>query len=258
MDRISVVYAILYLCFVAYPVVFSEYRGWGPGVSGLAFCGIGIGIMMGICAEPLFRRIIYAQAKDPETGKPYPEAQASIMLIGSVCTAVGQLGFSWTCLPKSIPWAAPIAFGIPFGAGNCISFIYGSNYLAGAYGIYAASALAGNAVLRSICGGVLPLAGPKMYSALSPQWAGTILGLLEVVLIPIPFILWRYGGKIRAKSRVIRQLREDQDRLDAKRARGLARIERRTARLARAQNDTEKTVETDEKNTAQARETDQE
>ncbi len=31
---IAVVYAILYLCFVAYPIVFSEIRGWAPGVTG--------------------------------------------------------------------------------------------------------------------------------------------------------------------------------------------------------------------------------
>ncbi|KAK2612093.1 hypothetical protein QQS21_001822 [Conoideocrella luteorostrata] len=230
---ISIIYGILYLCFVAYPVVFSEHRGWGPGISGLAFVGIGIGTLTAIFAEPLFRRIIHSQAKDPETGKPYPEAQASIMAIGAVSTAIGQLGFSWTCLPESIHWAAPIAFGIPFGCGNTISFIYGSNYLAGAYGIYAASALAGNAVIRSIIGGTLPLAGPSMYSALTPQWAGTLLGLLEVAIIPIPFIFWRYGGKIRAKSRIIRQLREDQERLDAKRAKGLARMERKAAKIAR-------------------------
>lgn len=166
------------------------------------------------------------------------------MAIGAVCTAVGQIGFSWTCLPKSIHWAAPIAFGIPFGCGNTISFIYGSNYIAGAYGIYAASALAGNAVIRSIFGGALPLAGPQMYKALTPQWAGTLLGLLEVAIIPIPFIFWRYGSKIRAKSRTIRQLREDQDRLDEKRARGLARIERRAARLQ-----AENAARTDEKRT---------
>jgi len=180
-------------------------------------------------AEPLFRRIIHAQAKDPDTGKPYPEAQASIMAMGAVATAIGQLGFSWTCLPRSIHWAVPIAFGIPFGCGNTISFIYGSNYLAGAYGIYAASALAGNAVIRSIFGGTLPLAGPKMYALLTPQWAGTLLGLLEVAIIPIPFVFWRYGARIRARSRTIRQLREEQERYDAKKAHGLGRMERRAA-----------------------------
>lgn len=86
------------------------------------------------------------------------------------------------------------------------------NYLANTYGIYAASALAGNTVIRSIFGGTLPLAGPSMYRALTPQWAGTLLGLLELIMIPIPIVFYRYGEKIRSKSKVIRQLREDAER----------------------------------------------
>lgn len=220
------IYGVLYLCFVAYPIVFTQHRGWGPGIAGLAFVGIGIGTLLAIASEPLCRRLINSQRRDPETGKVRPEASALVMAVGSCLTALGQLVFSWTCLPNSIHWAIPIAFGIPFGAGNTLSFIYSANYLAGAYGIFAASALAGNAVTRSIFGAVLPLAGPKMYEVLTPRWAGTLLGLLEVALIPIPFVFWRYGGRIRAKSRVIRQLREDQERVDAKRARYQARVAR--------------------------------
>lgn len=194
---------------------------------------MGLGTLIAIFSEPLIRKIINAQPRDPETGKVVPESIALIMAIGSILSPIGQLVFAWTCLPASIHWAVPIAFGIPFGVGNTLCFIYASNYLAGAYGIYAASALAGNAVLRSIFGGVLPLAGPKMYAALTPQWAGTLLGLMEVVMIPIPFIFWRYGSKIRAKSRVIRQLREDQERLDEKRSRNLAKLQRNQERAAR-------------------------
>lgn len=40
---IAVIYGILYLCFVAYPIIFTEIRGWSPGISGLGFCGIGLG-----------------------------------------------------------------------------------------------------------------------------------------------------------------------------------------------------------------------
>ncbi|KAI1487018.1 major facilitator superfamily transporter [Biscogniauxia mediterranea] len=220
---ISIVYGILYLCFVAYPIVFQQHRGWGPGLSGLAFCGIGIGTMTVICGEPVLRKIINSHPKDPETGRAPPEATVRVMIIGSVLTAVGQLGFSWTCLPASIHWAAPIAFGIPFGAGNSITFIYGSNYLASAYGIYAASALAGNAVMRSMFGATLPLAGPSMYATLTPQWAGTLLGLLEVALIPIPIIFYRYGERIRAKSPVIRQMREDHEKNERRTARARKR-----------------------------------
>lgn len=164
------------------------------------------------------------------------------MTIGAILTPIGQLVFSWTCLPKTIHWAVPIAFGIPFGAGNTISFIYGSNYLAGAYGIYAASALAGNAVMRSMFGGTLPLAGSSMYRALTPQWAGTLCGLLELALIPIPIIFWRYGERIRAKSPVIKQMREDQEKNESKRAKALARLARKKEREAAEAADGDKTT----------------
>lgn len=117
---------------------------------------------------------------------------------------------------------------------NTLCFIYGSNYLAGAYGYYAASALAGNAVMRSIFGGTLPLAGPIMYRTLTPQWAGTLLGLLEVCLIPIPLAFYRYGERIRAGSAVIRDMREEQARNDKKRARLVRRQERQRAATAAA------------------------
>ncbi|KAI8297652.1 hypothetical protein K4K59_003293 [Colletotrichum sp. SAR11_240] len=254
---ISLIYGILYLCFVAYPIVFSQHRGWGPGTSGLAFLGIGVGTIAAILSEPLFRRIINAHPKDPVTGRVPPEATARVMTIGAILTPIGQLVFSWTCLPKTIHWAVPIAFGIPFGAGNTISFIYGSNYLAGAYGIYAASALAGNAVMRSMFGGTLPLAGPSMYRALTPQWAGTLCGLLELALIPIPIIFWRYGERIRAKSPVIKQMREDQEKNESKRAKALARLARKKEREAAEVADGEKTTGVLEEQT-QARDFEQE
>ncbi|KAK7698243.1 hypothetical protein SLS64_012709 [Diaporthe eres] len=221
--NLCVIYGILYLCFVAYPIVFQQQRGWGPGQTGLSFIGIGIGTLIAIFLEPLWRKIINSHAKDPETGRVPPEASASIMCIGAVLTPIGQLVFSWTCVPTTIHYAIPIAFGIPFGCGNTLCFIYGSNYLAGAYGYFAASALAGNAVMRSIFGATLPLAGARMYEVMKPQWAGTFLGLLEVALIPIPWIFYRRGERIRAKSPVIRQMRDEQAKNDRKRAKNAAK-----------------------------------
>lgn len=224
---ISLVYGVLYLCFVAYPIVFSQHRGWGPGIAGLAFVGVGIGTLIAIFSEPLIRKFIDSRPHDPATGKPPPEATALIMAVGGILTPLGQLGFSWTCLPTTIHWSIPILFSVPFSVGNTIIFIYGANYLAGAYGIYSASALSSNAVIRSVFGGTLPLAGPSMYTALTPQWAGTLLGLIEVAMIPIPFVFWKYGAKIRSRSRVIRQLREDQERIDSKRAKWQAKLDKR-------------------------------
>ncbi|KAF2998204.1 hypothetical protein E8E13_004813 [Curvularia kusanoi] len=223
---IALVYGVLYLCFVSYPIVFSELRGWSPGLTGLSYMGIGIGGIIVICSEPLLRKMINNHPKDPETGKVYPEAMVSVVCIAAIAVPVGEMIFAWTCTPN-VHWIAPILAGIPFGAGNCGVFIYASNYLVHSYGIYAASALAGNAVLRSAMGGALPLAGPKMYATLGPHWSATMLALIEVAMIPIPFTFWRYGHKIRQKSALIRQMREDRDKLDSKKRRAAEKAARR-------------------------------
>jgi hypothetical protein len=162
--------------------------------------------------------MIQKHKKDPETGEVYPEAMVSVICVGSLLIPIGELWFAWTCAPASIPWPAPIAAGIFFGAGNTAVFIYCSNYLTVSYGIFAASALAGNSLVRSILGGVMPLVGTYMYDSLGPNWSGTLLGLLEVGCIPIPFIFWKYGHKIRQKSAFIRMMQEDQMKLRGKRS----------------------------------------
>lgn len=227
---IAVVYAILYLCFVAYPIIFTEIRGWEPGPTGLAYVGIGIGGLIVIFSEPLIRRLINAHAADPATGKPPPEAMVSIVCVAALLIPAGELWFAWTSRPPT-HYLAAIAAGIPFGAGNCAVFIYATNYLAHSYGVFAASAIAGNSVLRSVMGGCLPLAGPAMYNALGPQWAGTLLGCLEITIVPIPFVFYRYGGRIREKSRLIGEMAADQERLQGKKR---AAEERAAARRAAA------------------------
>ena len=173
--------------------------------------------MVTIFCEPLIRRMISSHNPDPVTGKPPPEAMMSIVCISSILIPLGELTFAWTCSPKTIHWIAPIIMSSFFGAGNTGVFIYSSNYLAGSYEKFAASALAGNSVIRSILGGVMPIAGQPMYANMGPNWAGTLLGLLEAALIPIPFVFWKYGHRIRMKSPLIMQMQAERERLEKKR-----------------------------------------
>lgn len=225
---IALIYGILYLCFVAYPIVFTDLRGWSPGFTGLAFSGIGVGGMIVIVSEPLIRKMINSHKPDPENpaGDPPPEAMVSVVCIASVLIPVGEIWFAWTGTPN-VHWIVPILAGVPFGAGNAAVFIYATNYLVHSYDIYAASALAGNAVLRSIMGATMPLAGEAMYNSLGAHWAGTILALLEFACIPIPFVFYRYGWKIRSKSALIRRMREDKEKQTARRRKAEEKIRRR-------------------------------
>ena len=77
--------------------------------------------------------------------------------------------------------------------------------------------MAGNTVMRCTFGGILPLAGPAMYAKLTPHWAGTLLGLIQVAIIPIPLLFYKYGHRIRKRSILIRRMQEDKEKLENKR-----------------------------------------
>jgi hypothetical protein len=48
-----------------------------------------------------------------------------------------------------------------------------NNYIIDSYTLYAASALAANAVQRSVLGTIFPLFSVKLYKGLGLNWAGT-------------------------------------------------------------------------------------
>ncbi|KAL4777242.1 putative MFS multidrug transporter [Aspergillus nidulans var. acristatus] len=207
---VALVYGVLYLCFVAYPIAFQTERGWAPGLGGLSFAGIGIGVLIAIACEPLFRRVINSHRKDPLTGEVPPEAMASIVVLGAILLAAGQLWFAWTCTPD-VHWIVPILAGVPFGIGNACVFIYATNYIARSYGQYTASALSGNMFARSLMGACLPLAGPSMYGTLGLNWASTLLGLVEAVFISIPVVFYFQGHRIRKASRMIQEIKKSKE-----------------------------------------------
>lgn len=73
----------------------------------------------------------------------------------------------------------------------------GSAYFIDCFTIYAASAAAAATVFRSLLGALLPLAGNSMYDALGLGWGTSLLGFIAVACIPIPFIFWQFGERIR-------------------------------------------------------------
>ena len=75
-------------------------------------------------------------------------------------------------------------------------------YLIDAFTLYAASAVAANTVLRSIVGGVLPLAGLSMYEKLGFGWGNSLIAFISLVMIPIPFVFYRFGERIRKSTKV--------------------------------------------------------
>ena len=63
-----------------------------------------------------------------------------------------------------------------------------------------ASALAANGLARYTMGAVFPLFTLQMYETLGIDWATSLLGFISVVFLPIPWIFFKYGPRIRARS----------------------------------------------------------
>ncbi|KAJ5813689.1 uncharacterized protein N7503_000439 [Penicillium pulvis] len=75
------------------------------------------------------------------------------------------------------------------------------NYLIDTFQRYSASAVAVNTFLPSILAGCFPLIAYAMSRKLGTPCAFSLLGFIAVALILIPFLLYVYGPRIRAKGK---------------------------------------------------------
>jgi multidrug resistance protein len=151
----SIVYGILYMLFGAFPIVYQQNRGWSPGIGGLSFIGVAVGMALAACYS-VWDNKRYANLSDAHKGFAPPEARLPPTFVGALAVPIGLFWFAWTNGPN-IHWIVSIIAGAPFGFGTVLIFLGVMNYLIDTYTIYAASVLAANSVLRSLFGTAFPL-----------------------------------------------------------------------------------------------------
>jgi multidrug resistance protein len=196
----AIVYGTLYMLFAAYPIVYQQGRGWSEGIGGLAFIGVLIGMIAAVTFSiyPINPR--YQKVVDKHGGFAPPEARLPSAILGGICLPIGLFWFAWTNAP-SLPWAASMAAGIPFGFGMVLVFLSIMNYLIDSYTIFAASVLAANSILRSTFGAAFPLFTTQMYARLGIHWASSVPAFLALACVPFPFLFYKYGAAIRKKCK---------------------------------------------------------
>jgi len=188
------------MLFAAFPIVYQQGRGWSEGIGGLAFLGVLVGMLSAVVYSIWIENPRYQKLADIHKGFAPPEARLPPAIIGGILLPIGLFWFSWTNSP-SLPWAASMAAGIPFGFGMVLVFLSIMNYLIDAYTIFAASVLAANSVLRSLFGAAFPLFTTQMYNRLGIHWASSIPAFLALVCVPAPFLFYKYGASVRARCK---------------------------------------------------------
>jgi multidrug resistance protein len=195
----SFVYGILYANLAAFPIVFEELRGWNTLVGALPFLAVLIGISIGGAANVLNQQY-YLKRFHQNGDRAVPEARLPPMMFGSVFFASGLFIFAWTADPGNAPWIAPCIGAAFIGLGFFTIFQSALNYLVDTFTIYAASAVAANTFLRSCFAGAFPLFMTPMLHNMGVGWGISVFAFVAVALIPIPYLFFVFGKRIRARG----------------------------------------------------------
>ncbi|KAK6984635.1 MFS general substrate transporter [Favolaschia claudopus] len=169
---LSVVYGALYCLLETIPIIFMERRHFNLSQTGLVFTGLGVGTSLGALLNHHMSRH-YTALIETWRGFPPPEERLLATMIGG-------------CL---------------LGIGISTIFIGFLSYLVDTYLIHSATALAANTLCRSLMAAGFPLFTVQIFHKLGIHWASTVLAGVGVLLAPSPFLFYKYGPRIRVRSK---------------------------------------------------------
>ncbi|EFX01532.1 major facilitator superfamily transporter multidrug resistance [Grosmannia clavigera kw1407] len=202
----AILLGVLYLFFGAIPLVFEHAHGFNLWQVGLAFLGLLVGMLIGGLSAPLWGHIRLGlirrrqEASGESLPRSEPEDRLPSLMVGSVLVSVGLFWFGWSTYPH-VHWIMPIIGSAIFATGTILAFSGIFTFLVEVYVLYGASALSSNALVRCTFAAAFPLFGLQMYNKLGYQWATSLLAFLTVAMLPFPFLFFKYGKRLRSKSR---------------------------------------------------------
>lgn len=197
-------FAVFYSFFAAFPYIFGGQYGFTLGQQGLTFISVALGCVFGFVAVVYIDRRTYPTLETKYgVGAVPPEYRLYGAMVGSAFNPVSLFWFGWTA-DAGVHWLSPVIAAVPFAVGNIMVYSSGALYIMNSYGSqHGASALSANSLLRYAAGGAFPLFTVQMFSYLGIGWASSLLGFVSVALVPVPWVLYKYGKRIRAHSRYI-------------------------------------------------------
>ena len=204
-------FALLYTFVVASPYVFLTVYRFSLVEQGLSFLGFLTGVIISLIPIFALDRYVYrarfsefeeaTKNLNPRTAEFPPEHRLYGAMIGSGILPTGLFWFAWTAR-FDIHWICPIIAQAVTILGSLLIYISANLYMMDTYGpLYGASATGASSLSRYTLSAAFPLFALQMYGRLGVGWATTLLGLFTVAMAPIPWVFYRWGPRLRARSR---------------------------------------------------------
>jgi len=200
-------FGLMYTFVVASPWVYQHYYGFDLTAQSLSF----LGLMAGTAFAPaplilidlkLYQpRLKHFRATHSDDERFPPEYRLYPSMIASFALPAFLFLFAWTPRPE-IHWMAPIVFQGLTIMSTVLIYSSANLFMVDAYGpLYGASAAGAAMLSRYGLSAAFPLFALQLYKALGVGWASTLLGFCTLAMAPIPWLFWRFGDLLRAKTK---------------------------------------------------------
>ena len=118
---IGLIYALLYIWFESFPIVFVGIYHWREQLVGLSFLGLFVGAFL--VMPPFFAYLYYVQEpKYNEKGDLKPEERMPVAIVGALIVPICLLWFGWTSR-ESVHWIVPIIGSSLFSVAALLLFV---------------------------------------------------------------------------------------------------------------------------------------
>ncbi|KAK8435798.1 hypothetical protein IWX49DRAFT_610935 [Phyllosticta citricarpa] len=129
------------------------------------------------------------------------ERRLYVAMMGSVGMPMALFWFAWSARASVSYWSSLLA-GVPFAWGTMAIVIGTGNYMVNTYcPLICASVFTAFGIVRYGLGAAFPLFTIQIYTKLGVDWASSLLVFISLALLPIPWVLFKWGPKIRSMSR---------------------------------------------------------
>lgn len=196
-------YGSVFLLVEAVPLIFKNVYGFNEGEVGLTFYALVLAATIGFASNFYQERLYKANV-----GRRGPEARLYASLVGGLLFPIGAFILAFT--QGRAHWMGPVVGLTIIFIGIYTIYLAVFSYLADCYTVYASSALSGQSLCRNAAAFAMPLFTEQMYKAMGYQWASFLAGCIGLVMSATPWILFRYGPSIRARSRFAKELSRTQ------------------------------------------------
>lgn len=203
----SLVVGIFFIQLTTLPLLYGpipefglfSYK-WGHGLDGLAYLGGGLGLVWATFIGTFgLNRSREWMATRFGNGEGRPEFRLPLLFLGMLLIPVGLFLFGWSA-QAHIHWVLPLLGAAIFSCGMQIAYVSIQVYTVDTFRMYAASALAANAVARGVVGCILTILGFKVFESLDYGWGSSLLAFVALAALPVPVVLYIYGPKLRRRT----------------------------------------------------------